>query len=435
MNNILFVISIQTHFLEFKRFYKASINRQYDTFNIKVCFNKNYPNIENDIKFCKDHEIVFNILEPILTNVNETNISAISFIKNRKFFINEILLNILRTVKYYFRYNRIKETYKNLLIKNNINLLLICEDNVSYHLNIFTILSNKLKIPVYVFPFTIPNFIEFAEQVKDEYIFQSNIISYFKFKIFDKWIINYNSKKLYRLPIWEIIAIELNNLSPTFPWIQYAEPNLKIIVENSFMFNKYLNLGINEKNLFQLGTLIDDEMYSIHKNSINNKIILCAFPPPQIHYNSNFKNYNEIIDFLVLSLSKLDKNKIVVKLHPRTPDFVKSILSKNNIMFSDEETYLLLSKSYCYIAFASATIRWALNINIKILNYDIYGYNYNDFDNCKNVINITTKEEFLLQIADLSQKDFSIENLQSEFSFPLDGRSSDRIFNFINNRL
>lgn len=431
-NNILFVSSIKTHFLEFKRYYSYSFKNLKKEYELLVIFNFFYNGVENDIDFCKNNKLKYYI-------TFKNTFSPVSVeIQNEKTINQNILFSTLRTIKwslyYKFEFRRIKK----FILKNEISLLIICEDSIPYGLNIFSAAAKNLKIQTLIFPFTIPNSLEFLEQIKNIDIYKYNgkliqhrILKYY----FSKWLIFFENQYFFRAPIWQILALELLKLAPNTPWINYNEDLTTIAVESDFMYKHYINYGISMEKLVLTGSLVDDKMYEIVKyqnesKSKNSKlIILCAFPPPQIHYNSKYNTYEDLVNELIESFKPLlSEHEIIFKMHPRVDNSTIELLTNNGFIISDKETFELIAYCDIYIAFISATIRWALNLNIPILNFDIYNYNYNDFLNIDNVHNVYDIKQFRNKLNDIIINKIIKDKFLNVI---LDGNSTNRINNLI----
>lgn len=431
INNILFVSSIKTHFLEFKRFYIFSFENLEKKFKLLIIFNFFYKGVEDDIEFCKKNKIVYFItFKTIISSKNSES-------KNEMTINQNIFFNLLRTIKWII-YNRLSlSRIKNFYLNNEIKLLIICEDNISYGLNIYTAAAKNLNIQTLFFPFTIPNSLEFLEQIKNFNIYKYNskltahrFLKYF----FTNWLIFFEKNFYFKAPTWQILSLELLKIAPKTPWINYNDDLSIVAVENDFMFNHYIKYGISKERLVLTGSLIDDKMYEIvnyNKNiTYNIKLrIVCAFPPPQIHYNSKYNSYDDLVNELIVTFKPLlDNYEIIFKMHPRVEKYTIDFVQNAGFNVSEKETYELIASCDVYIAFISATIRWALNLNIPILNFDIYNYNYNDFLNVENVHNVYDIEQFRIKLYEIINVR---KNSNKKLNQILDGNSSLRISKLI----
>lgn len=433
-NKILFVSSIKTHFLEFKRYYSYSFKNLKKEYELLVIFNFFYIGVEDDIEFCKKNKLNYYITFKYTFSPGSLEI------QNKKTINQNIFFTTLRTIKWILYYKYEFSRVKKFILKNEISLLIICEDSIPYGLNIFSSAAKNLNIKTLIFPFTIPNSLEFLEQIKniDIYKYHGKLIHHrILKKYFLEWLILFENEYYFRAPIWQILALELLKIAPQTPWINYNEYLTTIAVENDFMYKHYINYGISKERLVLTGSLVDDKMFEIVKynndtKSENSKLkIVCAFPPPQIHYNSNYNTYVDLVKDLIESFKPLlNEHEIIFKMHPRVDKNTIELLKNNGFIISDKETFEIIAECNVYIAFISATIRWALNLNIPILNFDIYNYNYNDFLNIDNVHNVYNIEQFRNKLNDIITNRKINDKL---LNFILDGNSTYRINNLITN--
>lgn len=101
-------------------------------------------------------------------------------------------------------------------------------------------------------------------------------------------------------------------------------------------------------------------------------------------------------------------------------------------MVTQIDTTRLVALSDIYLAFASATIRWAISCGIPTINYDMFYYDFSDYKNVQGVLNACTKEEFKLAINTMNQPEHFIaikKQLDTEKRKwgNLDGKSTHRI--------
>ena len=81
------------------------------------------------------------------------------------------------------------------------------------------------------------------------------------------------------------------------------------------------------------------------------------------------------------------------------------------------DTALLIPLCDFYVAFASATIRWAITASKPVLNYDIFRYDYEDYKFEPAVISVNSLQSFERQLGKLcSEKDYfaSLKRTQQE---------------------
>ena len=106
---------------------------------------------------------------------------------------------------------------------------------------------------------------------------------------------------------------------------------------------------------------------------------------------------------------------------------------------SDLTTVQLISIADLYVTSYSSTIRWAIAASVPVINIDMYGFNYEDFENCAGVLSIKTVTDFdtvMLKlkeekaIYDLLKK---AQEIDSKSWGMMNGKSTERIINLIYN--
>ena len=97
------------------------------------------------------------------------------------------------------------------------------------------------------------------------------------------------------------------------------------------------------------------------------------------------------------------------------------------------DTALLIPLCDFYVAFASATIRWAITAGKPVLNYDIFRYDYEDYALEPAVISVNSLKGFKLHLGNLcSNREYvtSLKRTQQECAIKwgmLDGLCETRL--------
>lgn len=365
-------------------------------------------------------------------------------IKNIKFFYDFCLI-------FYFLQKFSKELYfaNKLLRKIKPKLIVLTEENVLYNTAIYTKTAGKLKIPSLIVPYTIADATELAETCYKENIIQnfpSRLIGF----LFPKWIYSYKNKKILLLKYSQIIMMEIFSLQSENPWVINNGFNNALAVESKFMLNYYLKNNLSSKKLFLTGAISDDLIASNNKNLSfkknqfkrkyhlnNNPVLVCAVPPPQEFRKTDFKNYDDLLNFWIKSLKKIKNFNVVFNLHPNIPSDKLALFEKEKqiVIRSNLSEFIVFAD--IFIASVSATIRWAIACGIPVLNYDVYRYHYHDYDSVKGVVTVEKKEDFekVLKKITSNQKYYQKLKEDQEKAAPdwgmLDGRSGERIISLI----
>ncbi len=101
------------------------------------------------------------------------------------------------------------------------------------------------------------------------------------------------------------------------------------------------------------------------------------------------------------------------------------------------DTARLVALSDIYIAFGSATIRWAISCSVPTLNYDVFHYNYDDYKNVEGVVHIDTFGQLRGIFSDLLSNPVLLSRLEDGIATSskrwgiFDGKSTQRIAGLI----
>ena len=227
-----------------------------------------------------------------------------------------------------------------------------------------------------------------------------------------------------------------------------------IFVESNKIKQYYVSRGITINKIKVTGGIVDDEIYRIKKKKKyylsmlkkelgikSNKPILliggCTDQSQNCPYGGfDFNDFKEFADFFQNNLKKMVHNfEIIFRPHPNFNMFKENqdFIKKTNI-----DIVKLIPLCDLYISFASATIRWSILSSVPTINYDVFNYKFDDYNNVNGLINIDNKVDFKKKL-DLINKNlkflkkqhFLLKESALEFGRD-DGKSSETIINEIN---
>ena len=218
-----------------------------------------------------------------------------------------------------------------------------------------------------------------------------------------------------------------------------------IAVESEAMLAHYRRLGLPAAKLVKTGSLSDDVLARAQADAGaraalgiagNDKVILCAFPPNQPtagRPDLEFASYPELVAFWMQTLLAFPGWRVIVRPHPFMAEQDVAALRANGATISLAHTGSLIPLCDLYVASVSSTIRWAVAAGKPVLNYDVFGYGYTDFDDVAGVIKVTSKDAFAAALARLTsdRAELAHTTALARASAPywgeLDGKSSERI--------
>ncbi|MFA6570371.1 MAG: hypothetical protein WCT77_03965 [Bacteroidota bacterium] len=432
-------------------------------------FNEEYNRINDDYKKMCEKEAIRIIStnnkgsnnQHSITVNNSSERNILSKLKNNiiQFSKEKILLRdvynfsstSINILSYYLKLIKKINSYKEILNKSKPSLIILPEENTIYGSSIITKIARNLSIPSVIIPYTIANETEFAEifyysnEVKS---YMDRVVTHF----FPQWLYIYKKRRLILLAYWQILILEILKLASPRPWFVNSGFNNLIAVESPHMMKYYLDNGLEPRKLLLTGSISDDMLYNLNKASLrlklilkkklhldNKPIILCMLTPslPE-KIPSDYSDYAHFIELLIDSLSKLKKYNVIYNLHPNIDRKILGYLYNYKIKIVRNDIVELIPLCDLYIASASATIRWAIACGIPVINYDLYKYNYNDYDNINGVITIENKRDFLNELKKINENKSYISTIRNKQKLyvkewgMMDGKSGERVLNTLN---
>jgi len=344
--------------------------------------------------------------------------------------------------------------FKKILKKHQIQLIILPEDIVGYISPLLIKAGHQYQIPSMVLPYTIANQREAFQSLKNSPTFgmdfvANRIISF----IFKSWVMKEAHQKVLRLPAAHVLSHVLMRTSPPDPWMMNSGYANIIAVENERMRAYYHASGIPASKMKVTGACYDDQLsyYLLDKENQRRQLyaelniesdkpclLIGGFPNQLIGYppGFDFENIAEAVDFIMESLKPLrSKYEIIFRAHPNY-QALGDLFAKKNCTVTLIDTARIIPLSDIYIAFASATIRWAIACGIPTINYDIFHYEFADYKEVQGVLNVVhqrdLKEAVQMMMHDekFQQLKGHLENERSKWGL-LDGQSTLRIHQLI----
>lgn len=270
-------------------------------------------------------------------------------------------------------------------------------------------------IPCVIVPYTVPVNIgeiceRWCERIYYEKYGMNSLINRFVARRYPQWVYEYRGKKLLRLTAPQIFACECAGMAPRQPWkaggLQYSE---MIAVENEAMHDYYVKEGYPPEKLRITGTMADDMLASGLADAgrrhdeicrelgmdKNKPILLTSMPPDFAHREScQFKTFSDLVEFWTKTLVSLGKYNVIVRLHPSLSYEELRHIEQWGARISRRDTAWLMPVCRIFVTTVSSTIRWAIACGIPVVNYDVYGFHYEDFAKAGGVLMMDSSEEF-----------------------------------------
>jgi hypothetical protein len=307
----------------------------------------------------------------------------------------------------------------------------------------------RTNVPVLVTPYTIANRQEAFQSLKNVEGYQTTR-NWLVARRFPKWRMKADGHDVVRLPAPHIYAHEKLRLTPSDPWMMNSGAIDRICVESSAIEAYFARSGIAKQRLSVTGSAALDEIHARkqERESVleqlrlatgicgERPILLIGGCPNQLRGHvphCEHASIEEIVEFVSSALSDVaDCYDLLIRPHPTYPE-LGDLFSRRGFRSTMIPTASVIPAASLYIAFASATIRWGIACGIPTVNYDVFGYDYDEFKNVAGVFNVATKQAFQDAVRDLSpgsEKYQQAVSLLKSSSGPwsmLDGKSVDRI--------
>ncbi len=474
-NNLLFVAQRPSDYIEMRRSAVALRNIGYNIYFL-------YHNI-NNIESHGEQEVIENatqlespgVIEKfllftarsekkngiIITSKTSIRIffskiyHSMNLTKVRRFFLYYPfqILNFLRII---FCYISAHKKYNAILSSIQPDVIILPEDVVGLVTPQVIKAGHAKGIPSLILPYTIANqqeaFRSLCTQTNYQLEHPANRIASF---FFPQWTMKQDGYALVRLPAPHIVGHELTGSTPPDPWMMNSGFANAIAVENRAMKNYYLEAGIPATKLNVVGAVYDDHLAGFFLNKkrelallrselgiANAKPLLVIGGCPNQTGCCNpggfeFADMEDMARLLARAVCILqDDYEIIVRPHPNYPEMGEN-LATEGIRATMLDTARLVALSDLYIAFASATIRWAIACGVPTINYDVFHYDYADFKSVPGVVHVSNLPEFSSTVADLvpdSPRYAELKRLQDQAApdwGKLDGKSATRIAHLI----
>ena len=223
---------------------------------------------------------------------------------------------------------------------------------------------------------------------------------------------------LVRMPAAHVFVHEWLGLSPPDPWMMNSGYSKRICVDSQASFDYFSRAGIPTEQLTITGSHSQDQLASVLREKelrlqalrsqlglVGEKpVLLVSGCPNQLAGEvpaCEFESMQALAEHVGGALKSLEPYyHLVVRPHPNYQEF-GSMLQAFGVPTSLAPTAELVPLCDLFLAFASATIRWASACGIPTVNYDVFNYGYGDFAASKGVTTVSTSTDFLALMADM----------------------------------
>lgn len=217
------------------------------------------------------------------------------------------------------------------------------------------------------------------------------------------------------LPWGEVLVREAMGFAEGDPWVLHSGPSDFICVESLAMKTLGSRSGLPSEKMHVTGSIFHDHIWEcnplidITSTGYQTQFpvpleILTALPPDMFgqrgEYSHDFSNYDDLVVGWLSDLCSLENVRVLASIHP-TARILESWMERfPSVTWTECPVEFLIPNCDLYAASISATIQWALASGKPVINFDVYGYGYADYDGESNVSYCTTRNEYQQALQD-----------------------------------
>lgn len=307
-------------------------------------------------------------------------------------------------------YSRFQQFFLNFINEASIDVVIIPEDIVGPIWPVAVAAAHAANIPAVVCPYTLANQSEAIQSLKSEPAFQASANA-IAVELYPQWRYRNDRVDLVRLPAEHIFAHAELGITPPDPWMMNSGFSDRILVDSQASFDYFRKGGIPAAQMAVVGSVSQDRMFELRQQrearlaqlrrdlglSGVKPLLLISGCPNQLSAQvpgCEFKTIEDVAAWVGESVAPLSEHyHLVVRPHPNFIEF-GGMLARYGVVSTMAPTSSLVPLSDLFIAFASATIRWAIACGIPTVNYDVFHYGYGDFTSTRGVAGVSESRDF-----------------------------------------
>lgn len=292
------------------------------------------------------------------------------------------------------------------------DVVLLSEDVVGADLPVMIRAAHQRGVPVLIIPYTIADQSEVKEALApNRQYWLANYFNWLALFVAPHWVVRYQGRRLVRLPITFLLAQRRRDLEPPDPWMMNSGESDAIALESQRMLDYYLERGFREEPLRVTGAVYEDAMVSrcnrrrellaglCREYSFDpaKPLIVVSGPPNQlgtVREDCEFQDFGALCDSVSDALeAQGSTHNVLICMHPNFRDQAFRFADRGLAVYRGDMADVA-PLCELFIAFASATLRWAIALGIPAINYDIFRYGYTEFDEAGGTVRVSRSSEF-----------------------------------------
>ena len=330
--------------------------------------------------------------------------------------------------------------YRDVIRARKPDVIILPEDVVGMVTPVFVRAGHLEGVPSVILPYTNCNEMEpFRSLFRNPHVQVkglNRVVSWF----FPEWVMEQDGHRIVRLPAGHIVGHWLAKCMPPDPWAFCGGWADAIAVESEAMRDYHRAGGIPASRLHVVGAVYDDELAAQRKDKAKQRKVLDiqlgldASKPllvvggcpnqlgacPQFAYPS-MEAFGKALGQALWPLQ--ERWNVVFRPHPNFLP-LGDLVAAEGVPKTTMPTSYLVALCDAYVGFASATIRWAISCGVPVINFDVFGYGYSDYQHVPSVETVSDHGGFVKALERLPRR---LSSVDGDRWGKLDGHAVDRI--------
>lgn len=303
-------------------------------------------------------------------------------------------------------------TYGKLIESVAPDLVLLLEDTIGPQSPVMIRAAHENNIPAVILPYTIADQTEALEGLVGNPRFHLRQ-NFNWLGLFHSWkyVRFHKGTGLLRLPYPMARAHQHAGYAPPDPWLLNSGEADAILAESPRIIEYYRERGFPGEQLRLAGAPYEDKMFHIrqardrlypelcarHGLDPDKPLIVLSAPPNQLISGKSESAYEDFetlcADLCAALRDHAASHNVLVCMHPNFRD-QSHLFTSRGLAVHEGDMMELVPLARLFIAFASATLRWAIACGVPAINYDVFRYNYTEFDPAGGVLRVDDKAVF-----------------------------------------